>query len=358
LADQIRWLIDAYADWAKGEGIPIVEGAAIDLFGVETKPWPRYGVSGALVHAASRGDLCNMFVLQIEPGKATIPQRHLYEEVMFVLEGQGSAVVERSSGERRSFEFGKGSLFCLPLNMSYRLFNTSGKDAVRIAVVSNLPMVMKQFRNEDFVFSNPFEFGERWGDEKYYRGEGTFIPTREQRHMWETNLVPDVVTFDHMTDSPHRGKGSKNIQFVLGESTMHAHISEVAVGAYKKAHLHGDGLHILQLGNEGYSLYWKPGEEPRRVDWKYGMVHAPTSYEWHQHFNVSDRPGRYMPVSYGGYRFPFLRTTRENIMHSYETKTARQIEYEDEDPKIRKLFDDERRRYAEGAGRTAATVRS
>jgi hypothetical protein len=93
------------------------------------------------------------------------------------------------------------------------------------------------------------------------------------------------------------------------------------------------------------------------VDWKYGMVHAPTSYEWHQHFNVSDRPGRYMPISYGGYRFPFLRTTRENIMHSYEQKTSRQIEYEVEDPRIRQTFEEERRKYAERARREATTAR-
>jgi mannose-6-phosphate isomerase-like protein (cupin superfamily) len=347
VAEGIRWLIDAYMDWAKGEGIPIVEGPAIDLFAVDTRPWARYGVNGAFVHCSSRGDLLNMMVLEIAPGAATLPLRHLYEETMYVLDGTGSAVVERVNGERRSFEFGKGSLFCLPLNMSYRLFNTSGKKPVRIGITSNLPMVMKQFRSEEFVFNNPFEFVERWGEEKYYRGEGTFIPTREQRHMWEANLIPDVLSFDHMTDSPHRGKGSKNIQFVLGESTMHAHISEVAVGMYKKAHLHGDGLHILQLGDEGYSLYWKAGQEPRRVDWKYGLVHAPTSVEWHQHFNVSDRPGRYLPMSYGGYRFPFTQAARDNINHSYEKKSERQIEYEDEDPKIRELFEEERRKYAE-----------
>jgi mannose-6-phosphate isomerase-like protein (cupin superfamily) len=348
---EIRWLIDAYLEWVNGEGIPIVEGSAIYLFDVETRPWARYGVNGAFVHAASRGDLQNMIVLDIPPGAATTPQRHLYEEAMFVLAGTGSAVVERPNGERRSFEFGRGSLFCLPLNHTYRLFNTSGKDAIRIAAVTNLPMVMKQFRNEDFVFDTKFDFPERWGDEKYYRGEGTFIPTREQRHMWETNLVPDVLSFDKLMDSPNRGKGSKNIQFVLGESTMHTHISEVGVGMYKKAHLHGDGLHIVQLGDEGYSLYWKHGEEPRRVDWKFGMVHAPTSVEWHQHFNVSDQPGRYMPMSYGGYRFPFTVAQRANIMHSYEKKSAIQIEYEDEDPSIRQRFEDERRTYAERKAR-------
>ena len=75
------------------------------------------------------------------------------------------------------------------------------------------------------------------------------------------------------------------------------------------AHIHGDGAHIIQLGDEGYSLYWREGEEPRRVDWKFGMLHSPGNDEWHQHFNVSDRPGRYLPLGYGGYRFPFTTPT-------------------------------------------------
>ena len=344
---EVRWLIDAYLDWARGEGIPIVDDTAVDLPAVETKPWARLGACGAFVHTHSRGDLNSMYLCELPPGGATSPQRHLFEEVMYVLDGQGSAVVERVNGERRSFEWGRGSLFSLPLNMTYRLFNASGLRPARIASLTNLPMVMKQFRSEAFVFGTPFEFEDRWGEERYYRGEGTFIPTREQRHMWEANFVPDLIGFDKLTDSPHRGAGSRNIQFVLGETTMAAHISEVGVGQYKMAHIHGSGTHILQLGDEGYSLYWRDGDrEYRRVDWKYGMLHSPGEREWHQHFNVSDRPGRYLAMSYGGYRFPFTQAQRNNINHSYATKSEIQIEYENEDPRIRQMFEEARARYS------------
>jgi mannose-6-phosphate isomerase-like protein (cupin superfamily) len=342
----VRWLIDAYLDWVAREGVPVVEGVAVDLLSVQTRPWPRLGADAAFVHTHSRGDLCTLYVLDLPPAGTTLPQRHLYEEVMFVLRGQGVATVERPNGERRSFEWGRGSLWSLPLNTTYRLFNTSGRESARIASVTNLPMVMKQFRNEQFVFANPFDFGERWGEERYYRGEGTFIPTREMRHLWEANFIPDAVTFDKLVDSPSRGEGSRNIQFILGETTMASHISEVGVGNYKKAHIHWEGTHIIQLGDEGYSLYWRDGDsEFRRVDWKFGMLHSPGNDEWHQHFNVSDRPGRYLPISYGGYRYPFSRNQRNNINHDYRQKSAMQIEYEDEDPRIRELFDRERASY-------------
>ncbi|HET8570009.1 MAG TPA: hypothetical protein VFM93_13600 [Candidatus Limnocylindria bacterium] len=340
---EIRWLIDGYLEWLEGEDVPVVEDLAVDLLGVETRLWPRLGVPGAFVHTHARGDLCSLYLIDLPPGARTEPQRHLYEAVMYVLDGNGSATVERSNGERRSFEFGKGSLFCLPINMTYRLYSGSGRSTARIAVVANLPMVMKQFRNERFVFGNPFEFSERWGEEKYYRGDGTFIPTREMRNMWEANFIPDLLTFDKVTESPNRGKGSKNIQFVLGETTMAAHISEVGVGAYKKAHIHDEGTHILQLGDEGYSLYWGDGtRDYRRVEWKYGLLHSPGHREWHQHFNTSDRPGRYLAMSYGGYRFPFTNANRANILHDYRVKSVIQIEYEDEDPQIRRWFEEAR----------------
>jgi mannose-6-phosphate isomerase-like protein (cupin superfamily) len=340
--DQVRWLIDGYQQWVEQEGVPIVEDVAVDLLGVGTTPWARMGVDGAFVHTHSRGDLCSLYILDLPPGGATEPIHHLYEAVHFVLDGQGNTVVEGPSGDQRTFEWGTGSLFCLPLNARYRLFNSSGQSRARIAVVTNLPMVMKQFRNEAFVFDTPWTFAERWGEERFYRGEGVFIPTREMRHMWETNLIPNVLTFDRLTPSPIRGAGSENIQFVLGETTMASHISAVGPGNYKKAHIHRDGVHIIQLGDAGYSLYWREGEEPRRVDWKFGMLHSPGNDEWHQHFNVGDRPGRYLPISYGGYRFPFTQANRANIMHDYAQRSRIQIEYEDEDPRVRRMFDAER----------------
>lgn len=342
----VKWLIDGYQAWAEGEGIPIVEDRAVDLLAVETKPWARFGVGGAFVHTHSRGDFCCLYLRDLPPGGSTLPQHHLYEEVVFVVEGTGSTVVEGRSGTKRSFEWGPGSLFCLPLNATYRFFNASGRRRARLAAVADLPMVMKQFRNADFVFATPYEFTERWGEERYYRGDGTFIPTREMRNMWEANLIPDLRTFDRLTDSPNRGAGSRNIQFVLGETTMAAHVSEVGAGNYKKAHVHGAGAHIIQLSDGGYSLYWHEGDPAlRRVDWKFGMLHSPGDDEWHQHFNVADGGGRYLAIGYGGYRYPFTQANRRNILHHYEIKSRMQIEYEDEDPRIRRIFDEERRKW-------------
>ena len=58
-----------------------------------------------------------------------MPQRHLYEEVVYVSEGDGSTQIELPNGEKRSFEWGPTSLFAIPLNATYRHFNGSGHEA-------------------------------------------------------------------------------------------------------------------------------------------------------------------------------------------------------------------------------------
>ncbi len=85
-----RYGVDPYLDWVAKEGIKVTEDYGIDLFTVETSPWPRFGVKGAAVHLIGRGDFTNMFLLDIPPGGSTTPQRHLYEDVYYVLEGTGS----------------------------------------------------------------------------------------------------------------------------------------------------------------------------------------------------------------------------------------------------------------------------
>src|SRR5947209_20326121 len=83
----IRYLIDTYLDFIQAEGMPIVESFGIDLLKVETRPWPRMGpVHGAYALTSGRGDFIDMYVLDIPPGRATDPQKHLYEEVIYVLD--------------------------------------------------------------------------------------------------------------------------------------------------------------------------------------------------------------------------------------------------------------------------------
>src|SRR6266404_6893128 len=345
LTEHPKLLLDPYGSWAAKEAVPIIEDFGVDLLAVPTAPWPRFAVEGAIVNLKGRGDFVSIFVLDLAPGAQTSPQRHLYEEVVYVLSGHGSTTVETSDGRKHSFEWGPKSLFALPLNARYQHFNTSGRERARLASVNNLCLQLNLFHNEAFIFDNPFEFPERQGAATHFSGEGEFVPVRPGRNMWETNFISDLSAFELKTWA-ERGAGGSNMMFVLADGTMHAHTSQMPVGTYKKGHRHGADFHVFAVTGHGYSLYWWEGEtELRRFDWKHGCVFAPADRLFHQHFNASPEPARYLAVAFGGLRYPTLADKRATFMGMDVSvkEGGRQIEYEDEDPRIRQIYEDELR---------------
>jgi quercetin dioxygenase-like cupin family protein len=343
-----RYGIDPYLEWTKKEGLAVTEDYGIDLFKVETATWPRYDVKAAAVHLKGRGDFANMFLFDIAPGRSTAPQRHLYEEVIYVLEGSGSSQLEFSDGRKKSFEWGPKSLFAIPLNAKHRHFNGSGRERALIVSTTDLPLVINTFHNEDFIFQTEFDFSERAGKDKYYSGEGDLITVQPGNHMWETNFVPDLASIE-LKSWGDRGAGGTNIMFVLADGTMHAHISEMPVGTYKKGHRHGPGFHVMCVTGHGYSLLWfDDGQDFRRIDWSHGVVFPPADQQFHQHFNTSNHPARYLATGVGGLRYPLTMTQRRSLLGvkpgekgavSTSIKDGGdQIEYEDQDPRIHRIW--------------------
>ena len=113
-----------------------------------------------------------MFVLELPAGGSTSPQRHVYEEIYYVLEGRGSTQLEFTDGRRRSFEWGPHSFFAIPLNAKHRHFNGSGTQRALMCTTTLLPLMMKVLHNERFIFDNDFEFDERIGKDEYFAGNG------------------------------------------------------------------------------------------------------------------------------------------------------------------------------------------
>jgi quercetin dioxygenase-like cupin family protein len=369
-----RYGIDPYLEWVKKEGLPVAEDYGIYLFDVETKMWPRFGVKAAACHLKGRGDFANMFLFDIPSGGSTVPQRHLYEEVVYVLEGTGSTQLEFADGTRRSFEWGPRSMFAIPLNAKHRHFNGSGRNRALMVSTTDLPLIMNTFHNERFIFDTPFEFSERTGKDEYYSGEGDLVLVRPGNHMWETNFVPDLEQLE-LQAWADRGGGSTNIMFVLADGIMHAHISEMPVGTYKKGHRHGAGAHVMCVVGEGFSLLWFEGDQDfLRIDWKHGVVFPPAERQLHQHFNTSNRPARYLATGVGSLRYPLTAVKRrssgttgtgaKSAVSTSIKEGGDQIEYEDQDSRIHPMWLEEMRKngaepkmdkyFPSAASRTAA----
>jgi hypothetical protein len=335
-----KFMVDPYLDWAAGEGVPIHEDFGFDLLALETAQWPRFGARGAIAHVKGRGDFMTVFLLEIPPGGKTAPMRHLCEAAFLVLAGQGSSIVEDHEGKHHSFEWGPDSIFAPPLNARYQLFNGSGFEPVRLAMSCNLPAVLNLFHSERFVFDNPSRFPEREGAAAHFQGEGDFIAVRPGKHMWETNFVPDAKHLELQVWAA-RGGNSSHVQLILADGVLHAHLSEMPVGTYKKAHRHGPDVHVYCIGGAGYSLFWYEGDADfTRIDWRRGWVFAPPDMMYHQHFNGCPKPVRYLAMGHGSVRYPFTRNMW-NVYRGVDVDVKQggnQIEYEDQDPRVHALF--------------------
>ena len=85
---------------------------------------------------------------------------------------------------------------------------------------------------------------------------------------------------------------------------------------------------------------WREAEAIKRYTWRAGSLLVPPERWFHQHFNIGGEPARYLALKpFSSRKFPGLRKqwgTSESVKSGGD-----QIEYEDEDPRIRAMFEEE-----------------
>jgi gentisate 1,2-dioxygenase len=267
---------------------------------------------------------------------------HIYEEVIYVMDGHGSTQIELPNGDKHAFEWGRNSLFSVPLNAKYQHFNGSGTEPARLASVHDFPFLINLFRNEDFIFDTDRDFPERHGPNGYFQGDGQMIEIRPGRHQWETNFVADITNFE-LKAWAERGKGSSSLRWVLSDSTLGCHTSQIVPGTYKKAHRHTCGTNVFTIDGEGYSMLWYEGKEDEmvRVDWDHGVVVTPPEQMFHQHFNTGSTPSRYLAVQFGTVRYPMITAKLDKWTSANDLSIkegGNQIEYEDQPANLHKIW--------------------
>jgi mannose-6-phosphate isomerase-like protein (cupin superfamily) len=329
--------IDAYAEWQRDEGVRVIHDFAFDdLHALELGEWPRKGGRGAVINIPNATMTNDAQIIEIAPARSSEPERHLYEEMVYVLSGRGSTSVWWDERRKQTFEWGPGSLFVIPLNAWYQHFNGSGWEPVRYIGVTDLPTTLRQYQNRDFVFNNPFQFTDRFeGEADYFSQEGKLYRGRR----WKANFIPDAGNLE-LYGWKERGAGGVNAMLELPQCNLAAHISQFPVGTYKKAHRHGPGAHLLILSGNGFSLLWREGQEPRKCDWRPGsMVIVPWEDCFHQHFNTGATPARYLALRGGG---GGRRAYRDAFAADVNIKQGgSQVEYDDENPDIHRLYEAE-----------------
>jgi oxalate decarboxylase/phosphoglucose isomerase-like protein (cupin superfamily) len=245
-------------------------------------------------------------------------------------------------------------VFAPPVNWEHRLINGS-QEPVRYMAVTNAPIVMDVFHNTDFVFHSDFQFTDRYdGREGYFTaGETRYRAGRNNSSVWETNFIPDLET---ASIDMHEAKGSgvQITSFEMSGNSLIGHMSAWPAGRYHKAHYHGPGAVLLILRSEGYVLIWpkeagaRPYENGNEKDvvefhWKRGSIYTPPAGWFHQHFNTGREPALQLAVRYSGRLHPvefqvhFRRQEDGSVTSLRDGGTL--LEYEDEDPDIRRRYE-------------------
>ena len=345
----------AYFKWMASQGVPVVDGYGVeDIREIAMAPWSRTGGNAAFINLYGMEGVTGMYVGEIPAGGALQPERHVYEEVICILEGQGAAEVWQDGGRKQMFEWGPWSLFAPPLNTWHRLLN-GGLTPVKFLAVTNAPVMMDVIHNEDFIFNCPYNFADRYSGADGFFNQGQKRYESGMQHIWETNFITDIQSAS-IDKREVKGAGVSITQFELSGNSLIGHLAQWPAGRYHKAHYHGPGAILLGLQSSGYVLLWskelgtRPYEMGRSEDvvevkWQAGSVYCPPGGWFHQHFNTGPQPARHLALRYGsrihpiGFKIADKRS--EDGVYIDVKKGGTLIEYADEDPYIRKYYEAE-----------------
>jgi mannose-6-phosphate isomerase-like protein (cupin superfamily) len=338
-----EWYIkSSYQDFVQREEAPLYEGSClVDLLNLPLAPWKRRGGKVAYTRLGDQ-EVNSLQIVEVPPGGELKPQHHMYDALMYVLQGRGATSIWQQGEPKHTVEWQEGSLLAVPLNAWHQEFNASGTEPCRMLFGTNMAQAINHYHSLDFIFNCPYAFTDRYSAsvEDFFAGEGKHWGLR----IFETNFIPDVRKM--VPDPwPERGRQTSIMRISMASTSLGLHRLDVAMGTYATAHRHGAGAHVMVIGGEGYELFFFPGEEmdPEKQEkvWvkPYSVV-APKSNQYHQHFNTGTEPFRQLAFRGGGVRYGTgtaydpVGAARADNPYAYSFK----LSHDKEDPRIRQEY--------------------
>jgi mannose-6-phosphate isomerase-like protein (cupin superfamily) len=297
-----------YDIFMESEGIPIFRDIGVSkVQNLPLAPWKRTGGRGTYIQLHGTEGKWGCYVIEVPGAGALNPEKHLYEEIYFVVEGRGTTEVWLDGDNKRHvFEWQKNSLFSIPVNAMHRIVNASSAPALLLAGTT-APNLMNLVNNVGALFDCPYQFRDRFsGADDFYKYKDDIEPDPVRGlAMRRTNFVPDIVNCDLPLDN-RRSPGFRRVEPFMTGNTFYLWIGQHENGRYSKAHAHTSAAVLICIKGKGYTYTWPErngvtpwkdgkGSEVKRVDYEpVGMVSAaPGGARWfHQHFGASKEPLR------------------------------------------------------------------
>ena len=324
-----------YDRWMEAQGVPVHRGYFIpDLKTVEVAPWAERGCNAAFIQVSGMEGVAEARVTEIAPGATVPPLKFALDEVIYTISGWGIATVWAEGVPKHSFEFGPRSLFLIPRGSHRQFANARGDQSLRLLHNNYLPVAMSLEPDPGFYFNNAYphpELLQPKEDELYAVAKRA--PDLGRGATWYGNFFTDMGAWDDLVPHRKRGGGGHVVDVSFPHSQMGGHMSVFPPGTYKKGHRHGPGRVIVIPAGEGYSIMWPEGGEKVIAPWHEGSMFTPPDRWFHQHFNVSTTPARYLALA----PLPQFAGHSEQVVD----RTRDQIEYPDEEPWVREKYEEE-----------------
>lgn len=348
-----------YDKFMEDEGVPCYRHIGVHrVQDLPMAPWKRLGGKGTYIQLYGTEGLWGMYVVEVPSGGALNVERHLYEKQVLVVEGRGSTEVwNEGQAKKQTFEWQRGSMFSIPLNVHHRFVNATNSPALLLCGTS-APNVMNLLDNPDFIFNCPYNFSERYsGAEDFFKPSEDILPDPVRGlAQRRTNFIPDVINCELPLDN-RRSPGYRRIEPYMAGQRFYCWVGQHENGRYSKAHKHASAAVLICVKGKGYSYTWPEGlgmhpwkdgksDKVLRQDYEpVGMISAaPMSGDWfHQHFGISKEPLRltawFGPNNARG-RKPGLPGTMLLDAGAIDLKKGgNAIPYYDEDPYIRQEYE-------------------
>lgn len=349
-----------YDDFMEEQNVPIFRGIGVRCVqDLQLKPWSRMGGRGTFIQLYGTEGKWGCYVVEVPAAGALVPEKHMYEEIMVVVEGRGTTEIwADGQAKPHTFEWQRGSMFSIPLNTNHRIVNAASSPAL-ILVATTAPNVMNLFRDRDWIFNCPTNFPSRFdGSQDFFKAKDDIVPDPLRGlALRKSNFIPDIINAELYLDN-RRSPGYTRVEPHMASNVFYGFVGEHKTGRYSKAHAHMSAAVLVCLKGKGYTYTWPRSDG--MTPWKDGKTQniyrqdyepvglvtaAPYGGDWfHAHFGISKEPlrliGWYGPNNHRKDKagVPGEKDTDEGAIDVTEGGTA--IPYWLEDPFLRREYEE------------------
>ena len=228
-------------------------------------------------------------LIEIPPGGQMAPHRHLAEEIIYVVSGNGYTTMwNQSENKKERYNLIEGNLLSPSLNAWHQHFNSSSDMPVRFLSITTTPLTQNLFRNPAFISSSDFSFEDRWeqsiSQQPEYNPEGGFEGPEVVR-MRVGHYLPNLPG----REMRQRDKDVLGITILPEGDLAGNHLLEMEVREYQSkdmslpsgGHRHAWEVVYVVLDGEGSTIV-KQGDDPARVvNWQKGDLYLVEANEFH-----------------------------------------------------------------------------